>query len=104
MKNLVDLDLIRSLKALGHPTRLQLIKLLATPELFKANLVDPRTVGVCVNDLARTAELPQSTTSHHLAVLEDAGLIVITKHGPWHYARPRRDAFKNLAAGIAVYA
>ena len=97
-----DQELVRTLKALGHPGRLQLLRLLASPDRFPSNLVDPCSVGVCVNDLARAAELPQSTASHHLKLLEEAGLVVTTVHGSWHYVRIRTEAFERLGASIAA--
>jgi ArsR family transcriptional regulator len=92
--------LARQLKVLGHPDRLKLLQLLASPEKFPGNMVDPRQVGICVNDLAKAAGLPQSTTSHHLSLLQEAGLLVATEHGPWRYIRADRDAFRQLADGV----
>jgi ArsR family transcriptional regulator len=92
--------LARRLKVLGHPDRLALIRLLASPERFPANMVDPIQVGVCVNDLAKAAGLPQSTTSHHLSLLQEAGLLVATEHGPWRYIRADREAFRQLSESV----
>jgi DNA-binding transcriptional ArsR family regulator len=50
------------LKALGDPTRLALIALLARREH-------------CVCDLMAALNLPQSTCSHHLGVLKKANLV-----------------------------
>lgn len=54
--------LARQLKALGDPTRLAIVALLARREH-------------CVCDLMTALALPQSTCSHHLGVLKRAGLI-----------------------------
>ncbi len=96
-----DDDLARTLKVLGHPDRVRLLRLLGEPARFPTNLVDPRVVGVCVNDLAAAAGLPQSTTSHHLGLLLKAGLLEATEHGPWRYVRPRTAAFQALAVALA---
>jgi ArsR family transcriptional regulator len=93
---------VARLKALAHPDRLRLLELLDAPERFPDNLVDARTVGVCVNDLAKAAALPQSTASHHLGILERAGLLTTTRHGQWKYARPDAGALAEL--GVAVRA
>ena len=74
---------------------------MAEPASFPGNLVDVRAVGVCVNDLAKAAGLPQSTTSHHLGLLQKAGLLVITEHGQYRYARPDTAAFAGLGAGVS---
>jgi ArsR family transcriptional regulator len=54
--------LARQLKALGDPTRLAIVTLLARREH-------------CVCDLMSILALPQSTCSHHLSVLRRAGLV-----------------------------
>ena len=45
-------------RAAQHPDRLRLLRLMGEPAKFPGNLVDVRAVGVCVNDLAKAAELP----------------------------------------------
>lgn len=96
-----EATLAKRLKVLGHPDRLRLLRLLAAPELFPGNLVDPRQVGLCVNDLAKAAGLPQSTTSHHLGLLQEAGLLQTTEHGAWRYIRPIPEAFRALGEAVA---
>lgn len=62
------------LKALGDPTRLRMLDLLAQ---------QPQPICVC--DI--TAHFPQNqpTISHHLKLLRDAGLIETEKRGIWAY-------------------
>ena len=96
-----DARLATQLKLLGHPDRLRLLRLMGQPERFPGNMVDVRVVGVCVNDLAKAAELPQSTTSHHLSLLGKAGLLITTEHGQWRYVRPDAAAFARLG-GLVV--
>lgn len=95
-----DDALAKTLKVLGHPQRIRLFRLLAEPERFPHNLVDARTVGVCVNDLAKAADLPQSTASHHLSLLQEIGLLTCTEHGQWRYIRPNAPALKALAEQV----
>lgn len=92
--------LTRRLKALGHPDRLRLLRLMTDESSFPGNLVDVGSVGVCVNDLAKQAGLPQSTTSHHLGVMSKAGLLEVTDHGQWRYVRPRASALREVSASI----
>lgn len=63
-------DLARYAKALGHPSRVQIIRLLARQE------------SCMYGDIANTFELAQSTVSQHLKVLKEAGLIRGTVDGP----------------------
>ena len=80
----------------------------ATAELFKA-LADPARVRI-VNALAQSDEpvcacefepalgLAQSTVSHHLKKLTDAGLLEREQRGKWAYFSLKRDAVEKLAA------
>lgn len=65
------------LKALGEPTRLRLVSLIAAHEGAEA----------CVCDLTDPVGLSQPTVSHHLKVLVDAGLIEREQRGKWAYYR-----------------
>jgi DNA-binding transcriptional ArsR family regulator len=63
----------RLLKALGNPTRLRMIRLLAEREM-------------CVCEVMVALELTQPTASHHLTILERHGVIVRQRSGKWvHY-------------------
>ena len=69
--------LARSLKALADPTRLRLISIVAGYENQEA----------CACDLAEPVGLSQSTVSHHLKVLTDAGFLNRRQVGTWaHFA------------------
>jgi ArsR family transcriptional regulator len=57
-------------KALSDETRLRIMGLLLEGEL-------------CVCDLMAVLELPQSTTSRHLAYLRNAGLVSDRRQGVW---------------------
>jgi len=62
-------------KALGDPTRLQLMMAVAAGENAEA----------CVCDLTPDTGLAQSTVSHHLKLLVDAGLLERSQRGKWAY-------------------
>jgi len=77
------------LKALADPARLQILDVLCQ-----------QTRQVCVCDLegivglpnAQTGQRPQqSTISHHLKVLRDAGLVGYNKRGLWVYYYVERE-------------
>jgi ArsR family transcriptional regulator, arsenate/arsenite/antimonite-responsive transcriptional repressor len=67
-------ELADQLKALGDPTRLRMLDLLAQ-----------QTEPLCVCDI--TSQFPQNqpTISHHLRLLREAGLIETEKRGIWAY-------------------
>jgi DNA-binding transcriptional ArsR family regulator len=65
-----DEELARYAKALGHPARIQIVRLLSC-----------RTTCVC-GDIVEGLPLAQSTVSQHLKVLKEAGLIRGEVDGP----------------------
>ncbi len=75
-------------KAISDPTRLKILYLLQDGEL-------------CVCEIIMALEKPQSTISHHLNVLKNAGFIKGRKEGIWiHYklVNPEIvDLIENLA-------
>ena len=69
-------QLAQQLKALGDETRLNLLLKIAG-----ANCVD----GACICDLTPDTNLAQSTVSHHMKLLVDAGLLNRSQKGKWAY-------------------
>ncbi len=76
VKKLDEEDLspeIKVFKAVADITRLRILKLLTEGEL-------------CVCEIMLALKKPQSSISHNLSILEDAGLIKERKDGKWcHY-------------------
>ena len=68
-------SLAAKFKAMGDPTRLRLLSLVAAAEGGEA----------CVCDLNEPLDLSQPTVSHHLKILVDASLLTRTKRGTWSY-------------------
>lgn len=67
---LLDEELALLAKALGHPVRVRIVRLLAHRE------------GCMYSDLAQQLPLAQSTVSQHLKVLKEAGLVRGEIEGP----------------------
>ena len=63
-------EFIRVMKALSDPTRVKLLKILENRLM-------------CVCELQTAIGAAQSTTSKHLKILEDAGLVESQKDGLW---------------------
>jgi ArsR family transcriptional regulator len=78
-------------KAIGDPTRLRLLSLVAAHEGAEA----------CVCDLTEPVNLSQPTVSHHLKVLVDAGLLTRSKRGTWSFYALVPGALDGLAGGGA---
>jgi ArsR family transcriptional regulator len=67
--------LARIFKALGDPTRVRLLSMIAAHSGGEA----------CVCDLTEPVGLSQPTVSHHMKQLVDAGLVAREQRGRWAY-------------------
>ncbi|GAB3694208.1 ArsR/SmtB family transcription factor [Angustibacter aerolatus] len=67
--------LARSFKALGDPTRVRLLSLIAATDGGEA----------CICDLTGPVGLSQPTVSHHMRQLVEAGLVSREQRGRWAY-------------------
>jgi ArsR family transcriptional regulator, arsenate/arsenite/antimonite-responsive transcriptional repressor len=74
-------------KALGDPTRVRIL-----------NLIARSGVPVCACDLNEPVGLTQPTVSHHLKKLVDAGLLEREQRGKWAFFSLKREAVEKLAA------
>jgi ArsR family transcriptional regulator len=77
-----------SLRALADPARLRILSMVAAHEDAEA----------CVCDLTEPLGLQQSTVSHHLKILVDAGYLTRSKRGTWAYYRLVPGALDGVAA------
>ncbi|MFI9487044.1 ArsR/SmtB family transcription factor [Promicromonospora sp. NPDC052451] len=68
-------ELAHVFKALGDPTRVRLLSVIAAHDGGEA----------CVCDLTEPVGLSQPTVSHHLKLLVDAGLLTREQRGKWAY-------------------
>ena len=84
-----DDDLAAMAKALGHPARIQILRLLAARD-------------TCVTgDIVDELPLAQSTVSEHLRILRDAGLIQGEIEGPRTRYCINPDGLAAVKAGIS---
>jgi ArsR family transcriptional regulator len=83
-------QLARRFKALGDPTRVRLLSLIAAHDGGEA----------CICDLIDPVGLSQPTVSHHMKQLADAGLVTREQRGKWAYYRIVNDALTALATAI----
>src|SRR5579862_552882 len=86
-------------KALGDPTRLHIMQVLGCcPERLDEAENAPSAGEVCCQ--VTGADGINSTISHHLKELREAGLILMEKDGKKRTVTLRRDALKALAADL----
>lgn len=81
-----DEELAAFAKALGHPVRVRILRMLARK--------DPRMCSHIVDELP----LAQSTVSEHLRILRTAGLVQVNDTGPRAGYRIVPSALKRLKA------
>ena len=77
-------------KALGDPIRLQLVDVLRK-----------HAGKVCVCELVPLFDVSQSTLSHHLKKLRDAGIVDSERRGLWSYYYVVPDALQELTAWLS---
>ena len=67
------------LKALADPRRMKIIDLLSSGSL-------------CACELLSYFDITQPTLSHHMKILEKAGLVSVEKKGQWHHYELKKAA------------
>ena len=80
----------RVFKALGDPTRVRLLSLIAGGEGGEA----------CICDLIAPVGLSQGTVSHHMKLLAEAGLVTREQRGRWAYFAIAEGALDGAAASL----
>lgn len=78
-------------KALGDPTRVKLVSLIAATDTGEA----------CICDLTDPVGLTQPTVSHHMKLLAEAGLVTREQRGKWAYYRVDNDTLHALARAVS---
>ena len=84
--------LARVFKALGDPTRVRLLSLIAATQGGEA----------CVCNLTAKVGLSQPTVSHHMKQLVDAGLVTRDQRGKWAYYAVVPESLAALGAALAT--
>ncbi|WP_408897437.1 ArsR/SmtB family transcription factor [Nocardioides sp. R1-1] len=82
--------LARMFKALGDPTRVKLLSLIAAAPDGEA----------CICDMTEPVGLSQPTVSHHMRLLVESGLATREQRGRWAYYRVAPAALSALAAAL----
>lgn len=77
-------------KALADATRLAMLR----------DLLSCDEAGRTCSCMCAKFPISQPTVSHHVRVLQKAGLIEITPEGPYHRLSARRDVLEAFFAGL----
>ena len=70
-------------KALGDPTRLRIMRMLA------------ESGEICVCKIQEALDMGQSAVSHHMAALRHAGLVLHRREGQWVHYRINQEALES---------
>jgi ArsR family transcriptional regulator len=91
-----DSTLIKVARALGDPTRLGILRAIASNH------------GMCCGDLTRTFPITAATVTHHVRILSEAGLVEARRDGQFIRVRAvlerlqeYRDAIGRLVDGVS---
>ena len=82
--------LARVFKALGDPTRVRLLSMIAAQPDREA----------CICDLVEPVGLAQPTVSHHMKQLVEAGLVTREQRGKWAFYRLVDGALDTLSGAL----
>lgn len=86
-----DDDLAGVMRALGHPVRLSILRILAAQ----------RQGDCCCTDVTQCLPLAQSTVSQHIKVLLDAGLVQRHARGTRNCYSLRTDRIEAMSAACS---
>jgi ArsR family transcriptional regulator len=92
----VDTVLAR-LNALADKSRFTILQIMAKGAIATCcDRIEAYENGCCVADVVAVTGLSQPTVSHHLKVLEKAGLVRKEVRGPWTCYFPNPEALDEL--------
>ena len=88
-----DETLNRILQAIADPNRRRILEALKE----RGGCSIGKDVGLCASDIELRVKLSQPTISHHMAVLERAGLVEARKVGQWRWYKRNENRLKEFA-------
>jgi DNA-binding transcriptional ArsR family regulator len=92
-------DLLRTLKAIASPVRMEILRYLREPTVeFPPQLDgDPISDGICADFIRERLGIAAATASRHLTLLTDAGLLIATRKKGWTFYRRDNRVIERLA-------
>jgi DNA-binding transcriptional ArsR family regulator len=91
-----DQSLNRTLHVIADPTRRRILEALKPKTPASAGNEN----GLCASDIESRIHLSQPTISHHMAILEKAGLIQSKKQGQWRWYRRNEGAIRDFTKAL----
>jgi ArsR family transcriptional regulator len=83
----------RLLHAIADPTRRKILQALKIKNACSLG----KEAGMCACDIEERIHLSQPTISHHMAILQKAGLVDTQKEGHWRWYQRNERAIKQFS-------
>jgi ArsR family transcriptional regulator len=88
-----DTSFARLLHAIADPTRRKILQALKA----KGECSLGKETGLCACDIEDRVHVSQPTISHHMGILQKAGLVETQKQGQWRWYRRDEGVIKEFA-------
>ena len=85
-------DLDRFLHAIADPARRRILQVLKE----KGGSSIGKETGLCAADIEQRVKLAQPTVSHHMKILEKAGLVEAAREGHWRWYRRKEKSIAEM--------
>jgi DNA-binding transcriptional ArsR family regulator len=89
-------NLDRFLHAIADPTRRRILSALKE----KGGCSLDKESGLCAFDIEQRVKLAQPTVSHHMQILEKAGVVEAKREGHWRWYRRNEKLIKEMMRGL----
>jgi DNA-binding transcriptional ArsR family regulator len=96
-------NLGRFLHAIADPTRRRILHALKEHALKKDaddKNSNGKGAGLCAGDIEALVKLAQPTVSHHMQILERAGVVEAQRQGHWRWYRRNEKVIAEMAKEI----
>ena len=90
------LSLDRFLHAIADPTRRRILCALRE----KGGCSLDKETGLCAGDIEQRVKLAQPTVSHHMRILEKAGVVDAKREGHWRWYRRNEKLIAEMVLGL----
>ncbi len=84
------------LHAIADPTRRRILQALKE----KGGCSIDKETGLCAADIEERVRLAQPTISHHMRILEKAGVVEAKREGHWRWYRRNEKLIAEMTRGL----
>ena len=89
-------NLDRFLSAISDPTRRRILRALKE----KGGCSLGKGTGLCAGDIEERVKLAQPTVSHHMRILEKAGVVDAKREGHWRWYQRNEKLIAEMMRGL----